>query len=349
MLDPGALERMARTPLNDTLARGLTRVSDLIRWRERRIEAAWGPLAERRGGAFTPCAADPSGLPFLEVPVGDAAVGVDLFVGHDVVQLGGTTLPFTQFRAAYVLGVGPLFRVVPRAFADSVRALLGRGPPGSGFGGGFDLLTGMRDAAERAWTPRARRCLVEGLGRRAQVVGNGRMVTVLVDGVVLDPAVLEHGLDLAGELAEWSWGPETQARLGANLPGAVLVRPRGPWDDRTRPWVRLERRGVRVALALAAAPGADLELEVQAQPLRALEHFDLSCDPAGRLEPPPPPGALGPTAAGLLADLGACRLAHDGEALRIMLSGELSPRRAERAADLAALISLGDGVAGVFR
>lgn len=338
---------MAKSTVSDTLSRGLGRLSDLIRWRERRIEAAWGPLAERRSGVFTPCSADPSGLPFLEVPVGDAAVGVDLFVGADFVQAGGTTLPFTQFRAAYVLGFGPLFRVVPRSLADSLGALFGRGARAAVFGGRFDLFTGMREAAESAWTPRARR-LVEGLGRRAQVVANGRMVTVIVEGVVIDPAVLEHGLDLAGELAEWGWGWETRVQLGTSLPGAVLVKPAGPWDDRTRPCVWLERRGVPVTVTLAM-PGAELELEVEAQALRNLERFDVRCDAAGRLEPEPPPGVLGPAATDLLSGLGPCRLAHDGATLRITLAGDLSPHRTERAADIAALIALGDGVAGVFR
>jgi hypothetical protein len=339
---------MGRSSVSDTLSRGLTRLADLIRWRERRIEAAWGPLAERRGGVFTPCSADPSGLPFLEVPVGDAAVGVDLFVGASFTQVGGATLPFTQLRAAYVLGFGPLFRVIPRSLVDMLGAVLGRASPAPGFGGHFELFTGMREAAELAWTPRARRCLVEGLGRRAQVIANGRMVTVLIDGVVIDEAVLDLGLDLAGELAEAGWGPQARARLGAGLPGAVLVPPAGPWDDRSRPCVRLERRGVTVTLTLAS-PDADLLLEVEAQALRSLEIFDLRCDAWGRPELDAPAGVLGATAADLLPAVGECRLAHDGVNVRITLAGEPSSRRAELAAELAATIALGDGVAGVFR
>ncbi len=315
------------------------------RRRERR-EAAWREVAERRDGTFTP---DRTTFwrfrpPELTAPVGDAAVFVDVYA----VQVNNTRSLYTRYRARYAIGFGPRMKVYRAGFSGALGTMLGFEDVEIGeprFDDAFIVRTADVEATRRAWTPRAREAFLGPLDREGRVQTTREEVSYIRSGIDEDPAVVDAGVTLVGDLA--SYGREWLSAM-ESVPEARWVGATGPWDDRTIPSAKLEVRGHPVRL-YPAVYGAGVVARASCPVGRALEVFDASVDDAGRLGAEVPEGLLGPSSAPLLAQIGPATLSCDSRTVRVTLAIDAGTAALHDAAQLAAHLALGDPRTGTFR
>lgn len=315
--------------------------------RRRKRQTAWRSVAERRGGRYVEAVHKiwSWNSPTIDVAVGDVAVHVDIHL----VQVGNVQQAFTRFRACYLLGMGPPFKVYRGSITGKLGTMLGFEDVELGGDACFDkefiVRSSAPEATRKVFSGTAKRRLLDVLKGHIQVSSEGQAVTLLDSKTVMNEEVLEAGIDLVGELA--SYGSDWLVAL-RGLDGAIWVPPQGPWNDRSTPSVRLEPRGVPVHL-YPALVGLGLSVTAAAEMQRQLPSFTLGCDAQGRLSDNPPAGAIGPRASQLLAEVAEASIEHDGHHLRITLAGQLRPNRLEATAELAAAIAFGEGSDGVFR
>ncbi len=315
--------------------------------RQSKRHAAWQAVTARRAGTYF------EGLakawkwksPTIDVSVGDVAVHVDVMV----VQTQYVQQVYTQFRACYLLGVGPGFKIYPDSKAVAlVKAMgyedvvLGGDPE---FDDHFVVRTKDRGTTRQLWSEHAKQVMLQDLGGRAHIGTRGRAITLVIPEILLEEEPLDAGIDLIGELA--SYGSDWLAVL-RGLPNAVWVAPRGPWDDRTTPSARIEHRGIPVHVHPVVV-GLGITTCAAAEAQRDMPEFSVTRDGEG--EPPEdlPDSIAGPSALRLISELGEAEIGHEDRFVRITLKGELSPHRIMTTVELAAELAFGERSEGAYR
>lgn len=324
----------------------LVRLFTAGRRREARRQAAWTAAASRFGGRAE------KGVmrvlrwesPTIDAPVGDALVHVDVLIQ----RAGQVTIVYTRFRARYLLSVSPKFRVAQNRAANRLATALGFEDIAFGdeaFDRAFVVRSPDAEATRLAWTPRARERM-SGLGKAFQsATADGHTPTLLVLGVQDDEAAVVRGIELVAELA--SYGAASLERL-ATIDGAERVPCEGPWDDRSAPAVRLRIRDHEVFVHPAVV-GLGVIARATTRRARELPSFAFAIDGAGAPDVAPPAGVLGSSAPAIVGRLGAASVEHDGTMIRVTPAGPPDASRLRAAAELAALVALGDTTQGSFR
>lgn len=242
----------------------------------------------------------PGAQPALEVVVEQAVVRLEL-----VRQASSANI--SRARARYALGAGPRFQVAPRgAWTARVDLVIDDDDR-------FRMAADDPERARALWTARTRR-LATAL-RWVVLESDGETVTATVAGVDHDPRTLESLLDLVGDVA--SHGMRALLPL-AELPGARLVGPLGPWDDPRA--AHVEVAGAGGIVRIAALPGrAGPQLALTLDDARERRPFSVRIE-GGQLLDEAPRGSIPPSAAALLEPLGSATLLGNDEWLRLVFA-----------------------------
>jgi hypothetical protein len=284
----------------------------------------WSAFASARGGTLREGEGVLTVGPVIDVPFGDALVRVDVPLMVEAVRV----------RAPFLLGRGPKFHVEPDpAFAPSADMT---------FDSAFFVRSLHVHGTRIAWTERAQELLLS-FYPHARASSDGSVVFVLVAPGRMTGNALEPACELAAELARY--GERFMEPLRA-VDGAVWMRPEGPFERRTYPFVRVVRGGAAIDVyperrKRALAVGARTEL------VRTIAPFELVLAPDG-ITTEPPPGLLSPEALELVRAVAPATLASDGAHLRLALEGDADTARLSAAATFLASIS-GRAKTSVFR
>ncbi|MEM9187634.1 MAG: hypothetical protein AAGF12_00560 [Myxococcota bacterium] len=305
---------------------------------------AWRRFAAERHGVFH----EPSGGFFssrdasMDVPSKDALVHVDTYV----VRSNNSSTTYTRFRAAYLLQTGPRFKVYKANFFGDIGTALGFEDVELGdaaFDQAFIVRSSDVAGARIAWTDAARRAM-HTLGR-GSVVSDGSHLKYITTGAIRDPAVLSRATELLGALASYGEGWFSVVR---SLPNATYTPPRGRYDSRTVPSVRVVERGTEVQIY----PSLDhLGLTMVAATLdrRSLPPFTIRFAEKGDPLDPLPPEIIPPDAKAGLRRVAPFTLSHDGNWIRVTFHGPESQRRLKAGVELAVQVAGGGTSQGAFR
>lgn len=327
-------------------------VGDKLRWwlgagtrRRERRDAAWREAAARKMGVYRESETTlwKWAPPTIEAPIGDALVHLDVHA----VQVGNSRSVFTRTRADYVIGLGPKLKAYRDGWAGKLGTMLGFEDVAlsdPAFDDAFVVRSADVEATRRAWTGRARSMMLEGVGSRGVVQTTQQRVTLLVPGVVDEPARLEAAMVVVGDLA--CYGSEWLEAIWA-IPESRAIPPEGAWDDRSPPSAEVSIREHLVRMQPVVL-GARLATRATSACARELSPFELEVE-GGRLHEDPPEGLFGPLSVHLLGGLGAGTITSDGRVVRVTVDIESPTSVLHSAAQLAAHLARGEASAGTFR
>lgn len=204
---------------------------------EQRRLRAWRVVAEERDGVFRePQRALFSRTPAtVEVEINEASVFMDTYT----VRNRNSRREYTRVRASLLVPDGPRFRIAPENAIATLGKVLGGQDVEIGddeFDARYIVKTKELRRTQTMWSEKARDLMLAHFPR-SRVSCDRRQVKLTCVGALDAKREVGAALDLVGELVHVDFfGLEELERL----PGARYVKPNGPWDNRSLPYVELD-------------------------------------------------------------------------------------------------------------
>ncbi len=308
--------------------------------RDKERKQAWQNVADRRGGKMVDDKPSfwrqRSGI---DVVVGAARVFIDTYT----VSTGRSSTTYTRGRAHYPIEGGPVYRVYKERLFSSLGKALGTQDLVLGDDAAFDntfMVKGKDvEAIRRAWTPEAKRLMLNPLSECRVDVG-AEKITITGVGAWRNEIKIEALIDLTAELARADYyGYALLKALGE----ASFTDVSGPWDHRRPPAVSLVLRGRQVTITPAPSLRNTL-IDLRVPNDGHVPPFEVVL---GSAKPPPP--LASPDLIPLIKHLDGERLVSALGALVIRIdASKATPELLRAGAELLAILS-GPPSSGAFR
>jgi hypothetical protein len=244
-----------------------------------------------------------------------------IFVDHGFQWDGSNNVWLTRARASFVMSTGPQFDIRPRSLISRMLGIhcgVSSGDPC--FDDFFVVRTDEPEPTWAALTTRVRSVLASAF-EDARLLSNGSMVSMWREGDFGREADAEAAVEVVSEIVHLHCDVLDSLR---RLPGAVFEPPRGGWDERTVPSVRLHTPvAVDIGPMKETRSGA---IGATAECGRTVRPFQLEIDESGDVRGNQEQFPIGAAAA--LRQVGRATVKCDGTRLSLCWHG--LERRRER-------------------